>query len=53
MLDENDNIVPFNNPLHLMEIFRLSDIKKATPDPYIIGEYDMKGSVENVIKCCN
>ena len=53
MLDGNDNIVPFNNPLHLMEIFRLSDIKKATPDPYIIGEYDMKGSVENVIKCCN
>lgn len=53
MLDGDDNIVPFNNPLHLMEIFRLSDFKKATLDPRIIGEYDMKGSVKNVIKCCD
>lgn len=52
MLDGNDNIVPFNNPLHLMEIFRLSNIKEVTPDTRIIGEYNMKGSVRNVIKCC-
>lgn len=52
MLDGNDNIVRFNNPLHLMEIFRLSDIKEMSPDSYIIGEYDMKGDVTNVIEHC-
>lgn len=53
MLDGNDNIIPFNNPLHLMEIFRLDNIKQTTPDLLVIGEYIEKGNVKNVIKCRN
>ena len=53
MLDGNDNIIPFNNSLHLMEIFRLDNIKQTTPDPLVIGEYIEKGNVKNVIECRN
>ena len=53
MLDGNDNIVRFNNPLHLMEIFRLYQVNDISPKSDIIGNYMMKGNVKNVIEYNN
>lgn len=51
MLDGNDKIIKFNNPLHLMELFRIDyiiDIEDSLSRN--IGDYEKRGRIENVIE---